>query len=245
MAKTMKIIPALLCLLCIGSSCFESRAYILKPEMILKRLDNNQGSKNYKISQNILFLDRSGLDEAFRLKETWWKYPHRAYLQVASTDHPQLKLNFIYQKFHKTWISGKTKKSKKQNSIESYFFRENMRPSWLNTVEQASLGRALGMVNYVFRKKEKAVWIEQDNFVIRKIVLGKGAVLTAQNYQRYSRGLMFPKKRNYKSSEMEVVMEVSSLSAFKQKWSHSLKPNQWETSQGDVEVIKKFYQNIR
>ena len=213
--------------------------------MILKRLDQNQGTTNYKISQNILFMDHSGLDETFRLKETWWKYPDRAYLQVTSTDDPHLKLNFIYQNFHKTWISGKIKKSKKQNSIESYFFQESMRPSWLNTVEQVSLGRALGMVNYVFRQKEKSVWIEQDNFVLRKIVLRKGAVLTAQNYQRYTRGLMFPKKRKYKSSEMEVVMEVSSLSAFQQKWRHSLKANQWETSQGDIEMIKKFYQNIR
>ena len=120
-----------------------------------------------------------------------------------------------------------------------------MRPSWLNTVEQASLERALGMVNYVFRKKEKTVWIEQDNFVLRKIALGKGAVLTAHNYQRYTSGLFFPKKRKYISSEIEVGMEVSSLSAFQQKWSHSLKPNQWETSHGDAEVIKKFYQNIR
>ena len=213
--------------------------------MILKRLDKNQGMKNYKISQNVLFLDRSGLDEPFQLKEIWWKYSNRAFLQVNSVNHPRLKLNFIYQKFHKTWISGKTKKSKEQNHIESYFFQENMRPLWLNTVEQVSLSRALGMVNYVFRKKEKTVWIEQDNFVLRKITLGKGAVLTAQDYQIYTGGLSFPKKRKYINSEIEAVMEVSSVEAVKQKWNHSLKPNQWEASHGDIEAIKQFYQNIR
>ena len=245
MVKTEKIIQTLLCLLCIGFPFFKSHAYILKPETILDRLDKNQGVKNYKISQNVFFLDRSGLDETFQLKEVWWKYKNRAYLQVSSTDHPQLKLNFIYQKFHKIWISEKAKKSKKQNYIESYFFQHNIHPSWLDTVKQVRLGRALGMVNYVFKKKEKTVWIEQDNFVLRKIAFGKGVFLTAQNYQRYTGGLMFPKKRKYKSSEIEVVMEVSSLSALKQKWNHSLKPNQWETSHGDAEMIKKFYQNIR
>ena len=122
MIKKVKIAQTLLCLLfIIGGPCFKSRAYILKPEMILKRLDKNQGAKNYKISQKILFLDRSGLDEVFRLKETWWKYSNRAYLQVTSTDHPHLKLNFIYQKFHKAWISGKTKNPKNKTLLNLIF----------------------------------------------------------------------------------------------------------------------------
>ena len=29
-----------------------------------------------------------------------------------------------------------------------------MRPTWLNSIEEIKLGRALGMVNYVFRKKD-------------------------------------------------------------------------------------------
>lgn len=220
-------------------------AYIAKTDMILSRLDRNQGMKNYKISKNILFLDRSRLDDTFRLKETWWKYANRSYLQVSSKDHPQLKLNFIYKKSHKTWISMKTKKSKQQDYIESYFFRKNIRPAWLNSVEEVKLGRALGMVNYVFRKKEKAVWIEQDNFVVRKISMGKTAVLTAENYQMYKGGLLFPKKRKYRSHEIEATIEVSSLEVITQQWSHSLKPNQWDISYGDVETIKQFYQNIR
>ena len=241
----MKSVPHLMFILCIGLPCFQGTAYILKPEMILNRLDKNQGSKNYKISQNILLLDRSRLDDAFQLKEVWWKYKNRAYLQVSSPDHPQLKLNFIYKNFHKTWMSGKTKKSKERNYIESYFFQKNIRPSWLNSIEKVSLGRALGMVNYVFRKKEQALWIEQDNFVIRKIVMGKGAVLTADNYQIYTGGLSFPKKRKYTSPEVEVSILLSSIEVIKKKWNHSLTPHQWELSNGDVEMIKKFYQNIR
>ena len=120
-----------------------------------------------------------------------------------------------------------------------------MRPSWLNSIEKVSLGRSLGMVNYVFRKKEQALWIEQDNFVIRKISMGKGAVLTAESYQIYTGGLSFPKKRKYISPEIEVSMNIDSVEAIKHKWSHSLKPNQWEISNGDIEMIKTFYQNIR
>lgn len=139
----------------------------------------------------------------------------------------------------------KTKKSKQQDYIESYFFRKNIRPAWLNSVEEVKLGRALGMVNYVFRKKEKAVWIEQDNFVVRKVSMGKTAVLTAENYKMYKGGLLFPKKRKYRSREIEATIEVSSLEVITQQWSHSLKPNQWDISYGDVETIKQFYQNIR
>ncbi|MDE0151570.1 MAG: hypothetical protein OXK80_03595 [Bdellovibrionales bacterium] len=240
----MKIIQTLICILLAGL-CLKTTAYIPTTEMILSRLDRNQGTKNYKISQNILFLDRSRLDDTFQLKETWWKYANRVYLQVRSTEHPQLKLNFIYKKFYKTWMSGKAKKSKKQNYIESYFFRKNMRPAWLNSIEKVKLGRALGMVNYVFRKKEQAVWIEQDNFVVRKIAMGNTAVLTAENYQIYTGGLLFPKKRTYKSPEIEVTMEVTHLEAIKKQWNHSLKSNKWEVSHGDIEMIKHFYQNIR
>ncbi len=240
----MKIIQHLIFLF-IGLSCLSGEAYILKPDMILNRLDKNQGSKNYKISQNLLLLDRSRLDDTFQLKETWWKYANRAYLQVSSMDHPQLKLNFIYTKFYKTWMSGKTKKSREQSYIESYFFSKIMRPQWLNTIEKISLGRSLGMVNYVFRKKDQALWIEQDNFVVRKISMGKGALLTAENYQIYAGGLSFPKKRKYISSEIEVSMQISSVEVIKQKWNHSLKLNQWEVSNGDIEMIKEFYQNIR
>ena len=94
----MKIIQPLMCLLFIGLPCVKTAAYIAKPDMILNRLDKNQGRKSYKISQNVLFLDRSRLDDTFQLKETWWKYANRSYLQVSSKDHPQLKLNFIYKK---------------------------------------------------------------------------------------------------------------------------------------------------
>ena len=75
--------------------------------------------------------------------------------------------------------------------------------------------------------------------------MGKTAVLTAENYQIYTGGLLFPKKRKYKSPEIEVTMEVSDLTAIKQQWNHSLKPNQWDVSHGDIEMIKQFYQNIR
>ena len=232
-------------LLCAGFVCLQGRAYILKPETILTRLDKNQGSRNYKISQNILLLDRSRLDEAFQLKEVWWKYADQAYLQVSSVNHPKLKLSFMYKKFHKTWMSGKAKKSKKKNYIESYFFKKNMRPLWLDSIQKAKLGRALGMVNYVFRKKEQALWIEQDNFVVRKIAMGKGAVLTAENYQIYPGGLSFPKKRKYSSPEIEVSMQVSSIETAAKRRKPSLTPSQWELSKGDVEMIKKFYQDIR
>ena len=170
----MKRTPYLVFILVAGLPCVQGAAYILKPETILNRLDKNQGSKNYKISQNILLLDRSRLDDAFPLKEIWWKYKNRTYLQVSSPNYPKLKLNFIYKNFRKTWISGKAKKSKEKNYIESYFFQKNRRPSWLDSVQQVNLGRALGMVNYVFKKKERTLWIEQDNFVIRKMVMEKG-----------------------------------------------------------------------
>ncbi len=241
----MKNIPHLALIFCTALLCLQGAAYILKPETILNRLDKNQGSKNYKISQNILLLDRSRLDDVFPLKEIWWRYKNRAYLQVSSQKHPQLKLNFIYKNSRKTWISGKTKKSEEKNYIESYFFQNNMRPPWLKLVEKVSLGRALGMVNYVFKKKDQSLWIEQDNFVVRKAVMGKRAVLTAGNYHIYAGGLFFPKKRKYTDPEIEVSIQVSSVEIIKRKWSYSLTPHQWKLSNGDAEMIAQFYQNIR
>ena len=102
----MKVFQSLIFLF-IGFSCFQGEAYILKPEMILNRLDKNQGSKVYKISQNILFLDRSRLDDTFQLKEIWWKYANRSYLQVSSVNHPQLKLNLYIKNLIKHGFQAK------------------------------------------------------------------------------------------------------------------------------------------
>ena len=231
-------------------SAFTAIAYIPPPDMVLSRLNRNQGSGWYKISQKITFLETSQFTQSFQFNEVWYRGPNRAFVEVTSPDYPKLKIQFLYRDSKKTWkdSKGKTKShNKNQNSVESYFFSESMRPKWLEQTSPLSLDRALGVVNYVFSFKERKLWVEQDEFVVRKIQIQPSFLLRAYDYQVFPRGLFFPKRREVISPEYQVRLEWTQTQPLKKGWKGQLSANKWESSipDRDVSLVRKFYQSFR
>ncbi len=66
------------------------------------------------------------------------------------------------------------------------------------------LSRVGGVINYAFgtpsspesKEGEPGLWIEQDQFVVRKLKLPSHAEVTAERHSQYARNLIFPRKRN-------------------------------------------------
>ena len=231
-------------------SVFTAIAYIPPPDMVLSRLNQNQGSGWYSISQKITFLETSQFTQSFQFNEVWQKGPNQAFVEITSSDYLKLKIQFLYEGFTKTWMDSKGKKkshSKNQNSIESYFFSETMRPRWLEQTSTLSLGRALGVVNYVFSSQEKKLWVEQDEFVVRKIQIQPSFLLRAYDYQVFLRGLFFPKRREVISPDYRVRLEWTQIKPLKKGWRGQLSSNKWESSipDRDVNLVRKFYQSFR
>lgn len=218
--------------------------------MILSRFKSQQGRGWYKISQKVTFLETTRFSKSFQFDETLWKGPNSSFLEVQSLDFPALKARFSYQKSSKKWRDEGTKQNFQTNLfIESYF--SSWVPSWLSSVSSLDLGRALGVVNYVFKIKNKTVWIEQDEFVIRQIQIENSEnekfVLKAQNYQMFSRGMFFPRIREFISEDYKVKFEITQIEPLSKRADKSLIENQWKLSNlnQNVDSVRNFYQKFR
>ena len=222
---------------------FPSFAYTPSSEMILSRWTQQQGLRNYKIVQSVIFSDHSALNESLKLTEEWWRLSNRLFLKVKKGS--QVLFLFSYRNSNKYWVNSKRQKvSRSKNYIENYFFVKPEAPEWMSQLEDIRLERAVGVVNYIFNSKKVSLWLEQDEFVLRKLKLDEDQWLTAHNYRLYPGKLFFPQKRIFKSPEMKVEMRVISI--------HSLSSNQSKQTRlkhipptEDNNLLNKFYYHIR
>jgi len=124
------------------------------------------------------------------------------------------------------------------------------------------LSRTGGTVNYAIgtptppddTNAQPGLWIEQDQFVIRKIRLPTQSLIEAGDYARHSEGLWLPRSRTYHFGANSVQVFVSSV-----KWlGRSLSSDLLRTSSLDPQkngavlvkwpehaVVKEFYQRFR
>lgn len=227
-------------------SAFKTWAYIPPPDMVLSRLGRHQGRGDYHISQRVYFLETSRFTDSFQLIEKWYKKPQQALVHITSPEHPQLQIYFLYENKTKKWINSDNKRvSKSGHYIESYFFQEN--PVWLNQAAALDLGRALGVVNYVFSLGGRKLWVEQDEFLSRKVQFSPGKILNLYDYQSFSSGLWLPKRRVFTSSDYKVNFELLYVRPLPKGGLKKLKPNDWETpvSNRDIDLVRRFYQEFR
>ena len=242
----MKILIIFLGGLSFFITCFVF-AYIPKPEMILSRLNKTKGVRSYRISQRLIFLDSSKISNSVEFRELWERGREYLSLRVTQSGDPQFKIYFLYKNSTKRWINSSGKRlSKKGEFVEPYFLSKSFNLSRLSSVESLSLKRTEGVVNYFFDFPQKglSLWVEQDEFVVRKIKFSKISSLRAENYKSYPGGLFFPKKRRFLSSNFSVVLETLNVEILNQKPFSQLKPNQWGKSK-DKDLLKSFYQNVR
>ena len=224
---------------------FKVYAYIPNSEIILSRWVQNQGTRNYKISKEVTFLDRSSLKGTLTFKEEWWRLSTRLFVNV--TKNSKTVFSFSYKNSTKSWRNAKNKRvSQRKNYIENYFFLKPEPPSWISSIEDIKLERALGVINYVFHLNDKSptLWIEQDEFVLRKIKLKKNFWLMAEDYQMYPRQLLFPRKRTFLSPKMRVEIKVLGVRLLS---SQENIPTRLKSAsfQEDNELVKQFYYQLR
>ncbi|WP_413289354.1 hypothetical protein [Bdellovibrio sp. HCB337] len=82
------------------------------------------------------------------------------------------------------------------------------------------LSRAGGVPNYAFgaptandSASSPGVWIEQDQFLIRKLRLPSQVEVTADNYNQYARGLNYPKTRTIRWGQNTVNIRLIGVSS--------------------------------
>lgn len=124
--------------------------------------------------------------------------------------------------------------------------------------EGVRLARTGGVVAWAFgapssptqEAKEPGLWIEQDQFVIRKVRFPSAAEMTADQYSSYARGLMYPKLRTIQWGSQSVSVRTLNVSG--------RGPNKLGTSQLEItsiwdglagqpaqQTIEEFYSRFR
>jgi len=86
--------------------------------------------------------------------------------------------------------------------------------------EFVRLSRTGGVANYAFGVPTPAegtpnpgLWIEQDQFLIRKLRLPSQVEVTADNYTQYARGLNYPKVRTVRWGQNTVTIRLIGINA--------------------------------
>ncbi|MBX2988224.1 MAG: hypothetical protein KF802_10030 [Bdellovibrionaceae bacterium] len=120
------------------------------------------------------------------------------------------------------------------------------------------LGRTAGVITWDFGapaapgsvERPPGLWIEQDQFLIRKARFPSQTEILADNYSAYSRGLQFPKNRSIQWGPHSVSLRVTNVSA---KGVSSLSTNALDSvwrmqgleNQPARPVIEEFYKRFR
>lgn len=108
----------------------------------------------------------------------------------------------------------------------------------------------LGTPSSSASQQNPGVWIEQDQFVIRKLRLPSQVEVTADKYGQYSRGLWFPKARQIKWNDKTVSIQVLTVSA-KGKDIFQTYPQKMTSKTDGLQnlpaksLVEEFYQRFR
>lgn len=122
------------------------------------------------------------------------------------------------------------------------------------------LSRSTGVVNYAIgnrpeaiEQKNPGIWIEQDQFVIRKFRWPSGAEVMAQNYTEYGRRFHFPKERILTWGDKQVTIKVINVSVRSGSYAQMFQVGSLDLKTNidaikdrpGFEMIKEFYSRFR
>ncbi len=123
------------------------------------------------------------------------------------------------------------------------------------------LSRAGGVVNYALGSPSPSdqedgspgIWIEQNQFVVRKLRLPTQVEMSANNYNQFAKGLQYPRSRTIRWGNNTVTIRLISASARPQTAVSLLQPGSMDTSTNwdglatlpAKEVITEFYTRFR
>jgi len=99
------------------------------------------------------------------------------------------------------------------------------------------LSRAGGVPNYAFGTPSPAdngvnpgIWIEQDQFLVRKLRLPSQVEVTADNYNQYARGMNYPKVRTIRWGQNTVTIRLIGVTSRPANTANAFQPTSLDTS---------------
>ncbi len=189
-----------------------AQAYIPPTRTILQKTVENSGRASYKIVKEVRFSN----SELPTLKETWLIQNERTFRLTVSPQGipsaPQLDILYVGgQKYIMSQGHRESFKIPLEHAERPFHYRrtENF-VQYLHSLQilsgvtghldLARLNRSQGVVNYGLGRPTEAnddrlapyLWIEQDQFVIRKIRFNSKTELMASRYQKQPRQLVHP-----------------------------------------------------
>ncbi|WP_413585731.1 hypothetical protein [Bdellovibrio sp. HCB274] len=107
--------------------------------------------------------------------------------------------------------------------------------------------RTGGVVNYAFgtptpeddKNNNPGLWIEQDQFVVRKLRLPSQAEMTADNYNQFAKGLYYPRARTIRWGNNTATIRLISASARPATASSQFQPNSLDMN-GKLDGLEKL-----
>lgn len=228
---------AVLLILFLASSSF---AAIPRGLLILQKTSDNNGSGIYQIEQEVQFQsgnDSLLLKETWLVenenymrvlvqgtKDTKEKISFVTFYSGGQRQGPfetgRVSKDFIEKYFHFRNVDNFANELIQDKIVPAAIFsKKAFKPGKENDYsgeDFVKLGRTGGVIAYTFGTPaadgtHPGLWIEQDQFVIRKLRLPSQAEVTAEKYGSYSRGLNFPRYRSVRWGANQVQITTLSV----------------------------------
>jgi hypothetical protein len=90
-----------------------------------------------------------------------------------------------------------------------------------------------------------ALWIEQDQFVVRKFKGSDQSVVHADDYAKFDEGLYLPRSRTYSFGPHNVQIQVQQVKSLGSKWSAPTTATAEPLKLPEPEGLRDFYQRYR
>ncbi len=224
---------------------------------IFERTTESNGLGSYQIEQEVSLTVAA---ETLLTKEVWLVESNgnsfvSVYLKKDGKDI--LAAQILYRGTQKFSSLNKSAESISAEFIEPLFFaRVKNKPGFTDILarlgvpkEPMRLGRTAGVVNWVFgiasdpdsSTLQPGLWIEQDQFVIRKLRLPKGPELSVEDYTTGPHNIRFPQTRYLRWGSNSAQIKTSRIVALS-----SLKLNQPKFNDGNLSpAAQEFYSRFR
>lgn len=243
---------------------------------LLQRIVENSGSTGFVIEQEVSLPTESGL---FSFRETWWvESEDKLSVQIRA---PGFLQNALFQNAQKispnasknTWTDPVERmfhfrkaerlgeelirqgilvpasvQKKSIVSLRDINYRADPRLRLARVGGQAVL--ALGVASPM-EKSEPGLWIDPENFALKKFRNSMGTEVTAEQHSLFGGGFYYPKLRNYRWDQQSAqiqVLKIESRPVSRLKIHLSEKDNKIDFSQipeSQRSIFQNFLQRFR
>ncbi len=244
-------------------------SYIPNYSMILSHAADQHGKGSYLIEQDVIYRQQS---EAYTVKETWVVAKDGSMRVVLEGKGPLRGLvqgAIIFTSTNKYFVDANGARTQRLgidwweplfHFRSSQFLRTRLAALGIvpaDVTPQLRLSRVGGGIGWLIssgppREAQPALWIEQDQFVIRKLRSSNQNLLRANDYAKFEEGLWYPKQKIYNFGSFGVEIQTTrvkwlgnAMPATTKFTSGSLEPSKDALRLPDIEGLREFYSRFR